>query len=436
MQAIHAGKTFTYRAMRTAIYTGAILLSLCLMATGADAADPACTDCHNPGGGAPLPHDSGCRNTSCLASCHPKHLGFLQHPTGAGTPVTSDRTATCNTCHNQPFDGVYHPYRINVLAGSPTIAGVVDLNQACGQCHGGGTNSTDNPPQPLAPYLTKAQLGTYATNIHNDRPTVSIGATLDAPNTLTAKLFATAYCVAGCDVYEWDCGGGTLTVPSSGPAVNATCAYTTAGAKRVTLTVRDNGVGEGTASRVVTVYTPDWPPTVDGTACGSLLGSGLSSWTATLVDSSTDPAPGSVNVVTVNWGDGSTVTTGARGSTFTHVYRAPGTYNLVHKAIDNAGQQSVRTCLVPVSYFTIGGTVLKRDGVPLASASVAVKNVATGLVVARVYTATGGTFSVGSLKPGQYTLTVTKLNYTFPIPAATVTVGPSSPGNTVTATAP
>jgi hypothetical protein len=91
---------------------------------------------------------------------------------------------------------------------------------------------------------------------------------------------------------------------------------------------------------------------------------------------------------------------------------------------------------VPVSNFTIGGTVLKRDGTPLASASVAVKNVATGVVVARVYTATGGTFSVGSLKPGQYTLTVTKLNYTFPIPAATVTVGPSSPGNTVTATAP
>jgi hypothetical protein len=52
-----------------------------------------------------------------------------------------------------------------------------------------------------------------------------------------------------------------------------------------------------------------------------------------------------------------------------------------------------------------------------------------------VYTAANGTFSAGSLKPGTYTLTVTKTGLTFTSPAATITVGPSSSGNVITATA-
>jgi hypothetical protein len=40
---------------------------------------------------------------------------------------------------------------------------------------------------------------------------------------------------------------------------------------------------------------------------------------------------------------------------------------------------------------------------------------------------------VGNLKPGVYTLTVVRSGYTFTVPAAGATVGPSSPGNDITA---
>ena len=42
-----------------------------------------------------------------------------------------------------------------------------------------------------------------------------------------------------------------------------------------------------------------------------------------------------------------------------------------------------------------------------------------------MYTALNGTFSAGSLKPGDYDLYVSKPNYSFALPADTVTVGPS-----------
>jgi hypothetical protein len=57
-------------------------------------------------------------------------------------------------------------------------------------------------------------------------------------------------------------------------------------------------------------------------------------------------------------------------------------------------------------------------------------------LVKTAYTASNGTFSVGSLKPGTYTLTITKSGYAFAVPAATITVGPSSAGNNISATVP
>lgn len=443
MQTTDAAKTILPRRMNAGTGVLAALLLLSLAAPGARAADPACGDCHNPAG-IPAPHDPGCRNTSCLEGCHPKHLGVIQHPWGPGTPLlTTDRTQTCNNCHNRPFDGVYHPYRINVLAGSPTIAGVIDLDDACGQCHGGGSNSTDNPPVEGAPYLTKTELGGYAANMHNDRPRVSVGAGLDSPNTLRVKLAATAHCVAVCDDYEWSCGpGGTLSLPPGNPGANASCAYATAGPKRITLTVRDSGVGETTVSRVVTVYAPDTPPAVDGTACAAVL---HPDWSASITDNSTDQAPGDVSLVTVDWGDSNSPAGGGKGSTFTHTYQGVGTYNVVHKALDTSGQQSVRTCTLTVTYLTISGTVRALDqtgsppyppAMPVAAATVTVADAATGSVVRRASTSGSGTFSFGFLKPGEYTLTAARAGVTFPVPAATVTVGPSSLGNTILGTIP
>ena len=48
-----------------------------------------------------------------------------------------------------------------------------------------------------------------------------------------------------------------------------------------------------------------------------------------------------------------------------------------------------------------------------------------------------GSFTTGNtLKPGTYTLVVTRSGYTFTVPAATITVGPSSTSNVIHATAP
>jgi len=93
--------------------------------------------------------------------------------------------------------------------------------------------------------------------------------------------------------------------------------------------------------------------------------------------------------------------------------------------------------MVTVAYRTISGTVYQSDGVtPVASAKVTLKNTATGVVAKTAYTAANGMFSAGSLRPGTYALSVTKWGYTFADPAATITVGPSSTGNVITAVTP
>lgn len=405
-------------------------LALVLSASAAIGENLPCTDCHNSNGILP-PHESGCRDTSCLESCHAKNLSLLRHPTGPGTPLTADRTTTCNTCHNRPFADVYHPYRINVSATSPTNPGFVDLDQACGQCHGGGDNSTSNPPQPGAPYLAKIWLAGLARGIHADAPNVYFGYTFGNPNTLITNVDASgSMCTNGCDIYDWDWGDGT----PHGSGVTASHTYAGAGTYLITLTVTDTGVGSGTVSQQVEVEESDLPPVVAGTCTFD-----ANTWTETVTDASTDGQ--GIAQVTVSWGDGSVLSSDktAPFGPFTHVYlnksSNPLGYTITHKAIDTLGQQSTRTCAANPAYFTIGGTVYRSNGTtPVALATVTVKKGAS--VVKTISTGSNGTFSAGSLKPATYTLTVTKTGYSFASPAATITVGPSSIGNSITATAP
>ena len=405
------------------------VLLLAFLATTASAADYVCTDCHNPGG-APLPHTDGCRDTSCLESCHAKDLNRLRHPTGPGTPLKADRTETCHTCHNKPFEGVYHPYTINVNAASLTQPGWVDLDQACGQCHGGGTDSGSNPPTGNAGYMTKAQLASLAVGIHDDKPAATFGYTLGNPNTLLVNVDASgARCFNVCDAYDWNWGDGS----PHGTGVTASHTYAP-GTYQITLTVTDTGMGTGTFSQSITAVAPDLPPVVAGECTFD-----ANTWTETVSDASTDDR--GVRQVTVNWGDGSVIAsdTTAPFGPFTRTYAnvapaSPGYYTITHKAIDTIGQSSTRTCTAAPAYFVIGGVVKSRTGANLGTATVTVKKGTT--VVRTVYTASNGTFSVGTLKPGTYTLTVTKAGYTFTVPAATVTVGPSKTDLVITATAP
>ncbi len=214
-----------------------------------------------------------------------------------------------------------------------------------------------------------------------------------------------------------------------------------AGTKTITLTVAEAAGGVGTAIRNVTLYQPiptpvpgGLPPLVGGLPqdCGAIFTA--NSWTASFTDSST---PVGAQVV-VDWGDGG-VSAGHAGDAFSHTYRSAGVYLIVQKVINSALQMQIGSCSIGASAFTISGTVVKNNPapppatLPIGSAVVTVKSATTGNIVKSVYTSALGTFSVGSLKPDTYWLIVTKRGYTFPAPAATITVGPSSPGNVITA---
>ncbi len=490
-----------------------------------------CTGCHDVHKSVveeafePAPGQEGAIREECTA-CHAKSLTAILHPKGTGTPLEEmdeEPAEACVSCHMP--DGM-HMFRVNADPsystfpataltatvnanttpdGTFTNAVWVDIDHACGQCHGGGTaqatttgdiasgskvltvasttgftagqkitvadagalgyddeglgrgdfetyivsvaapvinlagapslsvtgkSVVQNATRNGAGYMTKTQLAALAENIHNDKPYVNFATSLGSPNTLTVNVDASGSTCSGsganCDAYDWSWGDGT----PDGSGVTASHTYATGGVKTITLTVEQYGVNGGSVSRTVTVYAPDTAPTVAGVCAFN-----ADTWTETLTDTSTDD--NGIKQVTVNWGDGSILgnDTTAPFGPFSRTYLNAGTYTITHKAIDTIGQQRTRTCTATPAYFTISGTVFATNGTTvLPSAMVTVKK---GLsIVKTVYTAANGTFSAGTLKPGTYTLTIVKSGYTFAIPAATITVGPSSSGNSVVATGP
>ena len=490
-----------------------------------------CTGCHDVHKSVveeafePAPEQEGAIREKCTA-CHAKSLNLVMHPSGTGTPLeemAEEPYEACVACHMP--EGM-HLWRINVDPnystlppgaltatvnanaapdGAYTNAVWADLDHACGQCHGGGTNQVtttgsissgskiltvadtagfaagqriqvadagalhyddeglgrgdfetyivsvlgpgtinlagapsmtvvgksvvQNPVKNGAGYMAKADLAALAAGMHNDKPLVTFGTTLGSPDTLTLNTDASATTCSGelarCDAFEWSWGDGTT---GSGAVTSHT--YATAGVYTVELTVEEFGVGGASSTRSVTVYAPDLPPTVAGTCSFN-----ADTWTETATDASTDDI--GVKQVIVNWGDGSilAVDSTAPFGPFSRTYLNPGTYTITHKAVDTIGQQNTRTCTVTPAFFFISGTVLAPGGgSPLSAATVQVKKGTQ--VIRTVYTAANGMLLVGSLKPGTYTLTVTKPGYTFAVPAATLTVGPSSSGNIITATGP
>ena len=275
---------------------------------------------------------------------------------------------------------------------------------------------------------------------------VSPNVTFTAVTTgLSVNVTASASCppaVCPSDfTYSWSWGDGTTTTTND-PTKTASHTYAAGGTKTVTLTVSETGKILATAARNVypTAAVADNPPTASGTCTWS-----ANTWTASVTDTSTDTDPTGVQTVTVTWGDG-TRSVGGKGSTVTHTYSLPPTapatsYAVVLTAIDSALKASTPVTLtctngpVAPAYFSISGTVTASNPLTkLAAAAVTVKKGTTAIKM--VYTGSTGVFTAGNLKPGTYTLTVTKPGYTFASPAATRTIGPSSSGNTISATAP
>jgi hypothetical protein len=441
-----------------------------------------CTECHNKdlnrlrhpqGRGTPI--EPGADAVEACEICHmPEGLHLFRINTSAGytTFPVAAMTATVNA-NTMTHDGY-------------TNAVWVDLDHSCGQCHGAGsghaettgtvaansaaltvangtgfvagerveiagagaagadfetyvaavagnaitlagkatTGVTDaevvfNPTANGGGYMTRAELAALAVGMHDDKPLASFGYRLGSPDTLSITVDASgSVCPTACDAYSWNWGDGT----ANGSGVTATHTYAAEGVYSVTLTVTEYSVGSGSVTKLVKVYTPDLPPVVSGTCTFD-----ANSWTETVTDTSTDDH--GIAQVTVNWGDGTMISSDRTPpfGPFTHVFLIPGNFTLTHKAIDTVGQQASETCTANPAYFTVGGTVYRSNGTtPVGSAMVQIRKAGTTSILRTTYTNSLGVFSIGSLKPANYELLVTRSGYTFAVPAASATVGPNA----------
>lgn len=511
----------------------------------ASGAGNGCTGCHNP-------HRSTVEVAGIeealkpCQECHEGQYGVdltkINHLATAGTPldpntVGSEEAAPCITCH-MPKGA--HMFRINTDAnystfpmpaamtsitnantaadGTFTNAVWVDLDAACGQCHGGGTaqavttlsaptstssanltvTSTDGftvgqritvedagsfeydgesiehgnfesyvvsvtapntitvvgaPPISVAAgkvvtqnatangalYRTKAALAKVAKGMHSNSQTAANVTFSIAANGLGVSVDADANCGSSpCPTfkYDWDWGDGT----AHGTTDPANHTYAAAGNKTITLTLTLDSTNENntvveSVSRTVKLTAPTSAPI----ASANCTWDGPS-WTMSVTDTSTDPdgtPVAALQTVIIDWGDGSSKSFISPSAAANHTYVLPGTYSVTVKAIDKTLKVSTPyscTTQATPAYFTISGTVFKSNGTtPVASVPVAVKK--AGVAIKTVYTATNGTFSAGSLKPGDYTLTPAKTGYVFPS-SGVIHVGPSSSGNNINATTP
>jgi hypothetical protein len=420
-----------------------------------------CSTCHDvhqstvPAVNAPEPFRRECHD--CHYEGGLEALANIKHPAGAGTPLgdLSNIAAACESCHmpKATDDGFpIHLFRINTAAsystfptsdeflnntkkvantaadGTYTSAVWVDLDLACGQCHGGGTDSTANPPKPGVYYFSKDLLATYARNMHNSIPTPRFIWGADAATSYKVNFDAgNTTCPPGvtCN-YSWDFGDGSI-----GTGVKVSHPYASSTPVTVTLKVDTNGTFSTNASTSQTV-TPAYvnqPPTAAG-----LAGATLSNYTVSFTDASTDPvlnSPNGITSVTVNWGDG-TGNSQAAGTVFTHTYATASTYKILHTATDAArlSASETRTLAVPQK-FGLSGTVSHAAG-PFPGVLMILKY--NGNTKATKTTAADGTYSFTNVLPGAYVVQPYKSGYTFTPATATVTVGPDATGVDFTAT--
>jgi hypothetical protein len=398
-----------------------------------------CTTCHvNPDGSA-----------TNAPQINPAAINHLKTK---GTPLEHLATRpyeSCVICHmpkSSASGSRMHLWRVNpdkdystmgasniVPDGAYANAVWVDVASACGQCHDAAHYVAAG-----APHYTTADLALVADGIH-DSAGVTYPATFTAtPSVLTVSVAASVTCGGTCPTftYDWNWGDGSVTL--DGITSTSSHLYTSGGAKTIVLTVRLSGKKVGSSTRSIMLANPDGVPTAGGTDTWD-----ANAWTMSIVDTSTDDGPDANTAadipptlqIVINWGDGTTKTIGAAGQTFTHVYARPGTFTVTLRATDPALHSSTVTFTATPAYFNISGVVQDAGSAGLTGATVKVMRGTT--LVKTIVTPAGGAFDSGTiLKPGTYTLTVTKAGYTFAKPAATMVVGPSQTGVVINGTAP
>lgn len=423
-----------------------------------------CTTCHDvhqstvEAVGAASPFQKQC------SDCHleAQYLSNMRHPSGTGTPLgnLSDVPGACAICHMpRPNNGAgtpSHLWRINTdanystfptetqwdagqktantaLSGTYSQAVWLDLDIACGQCHGGnGGYGNGNPGATKngAPYFSKSYLAVVAQNMHNFTPLPRFTWLTDTVTSFKVNFDASATeCppatlgIGTCN-YTWDFGDG-----GTGTGVSASHTYAGITPVTVTLTVDTNGTFNTTASTSL----PVTPASVNHVPTASGLGSlALNSYTVSFTDTSTDAAgnyPFGFNsgAVTVLWGDGQ-ISTGNQGAYFSHTYAA-GTYVIRHTATDKAGLSNTETVsgvTAPQKFSITANTSPALSGVTMYLKQ-GTTTKATGT------TGAGGNYIFTSVGSGTYTVTAYRSGYVFDGDAGTagnqnpvtVTVGPN-----------
>jgi PKD repeat protein len=302
--------------------------------------------------------------------------------------------------------------------GTYTSAVWVDVDLACGQCHGGGTSSADNPPTGSAPYKTKAALSVAAQNIHNAIPVVKFTWSADAVASLTVNFDGSStVCPTGATCnYTWDFGDGSAT----GTGVTTSHPYLDTAPKTVTLTVDTFGTYYTSASAFQAVIPVD----LNTAPAASKTTPVTSVMTVSFTDTSTDAEQPTAELnVAVNWGDGAT-TAAKGGESVSHVYPLAGTYTVRHSVTDKGGltSSSANVRVTIAEKYSISGTVTEA-GSGLAGATVYLKQ---GTTTKRtVTTAASGTYSFVNLLTGCYYVVPAMTGKTFLPTQQTVCVGPS-----------
>ncbi|HJQ98567.1 MAG TPA: PKD domain-containing protein [Candidatus Polarisedimenticolaceae bacterium] len=407
-----------------------------------------CTTCH--------------MNSGTSASEAPQvSLLTINHQGGVGTPlehVGTEPASACESCHMpESADGKspMHLWRINTDPnyvtmgagqanttpdGAYAAAAWVDLDHACGQCHGGGTSQdAEHQPVPPALYRTRASLALVAQGMH-----AASGANFAVTfrTTVTGlQVNADASVDCGTDsvgnpvpcpafIYDWTWGDGG----SHGAGDPASHTYATGGTYPITLvvTVQSSGQQVGApVTRSVNITGGNQPPNAAGSCSWD-----PDTWKMVVTDTSSDPNDADLShlQVIVDWGDGgakSAVPRQARPQSVTKVYTRTGTFPATAKALDIEGLSSTYSCAVPATpaYFQITGTVTAPGAVPVPDATVTLTK--GGIAVASKLTAVDGTYAFPNLKPGTYAITVVKRGYYFgPAPqAAGIVLGPNKVAN-------
>jgi hypothetical protein len=331
--------------------------------------------------------------------------------------------------------------------GSYTSAAWVDLDHACGQCHGGGpAQGPGYEPVPPALYRTRATLAGVAKGMHASSGlnySVTFSTTINA---LNVGVNASVDCGGVYDhndpnavdptcppfTYDWNWGDAT----AHGTLDPDSHTYLAAGKYEITLIVKTDGLQVGApVTQGVTLVAPDLPPIAAGACTWD-----ANSWTMTVVDSSTD-APNPPPHVVVDWGDGGAKSSVVAGGTVLKTYTRVGSFTVKLTATDTLAQSNTVNCsgtnpAVP-AYFSIGGTVRTNGGgAVVPGAFVTLKKLlpnGTYGAIASTTTSATGTYSFGTLKPARYSITVTKTGFVFPVkttstgPSQTVDVNATSP---------